>query len=255
MSAASSVTSSRRGRDRRTATAAGPPAPVTRTRVGERSGTETLRVRGGQGGGGRALGADDGAGLADHLERFAVLAGAAVAGPVTGGGEDEVVLQVGADTGLGSEAGQQPELGLGEAVDGDEPRRPEIHGRRRALETGERRHVAGGDARGLVDGAVVLVPIAGRVRVDDGGPDLRDHTLDDRDRRVHRADLRVLEVLEEEAGTDQLGGGQGLLLPVAGLAAPGAAGERQDDHLVAGRTVGGQGAADADLPLLPGRAA
>src|SRR3712207_1761979 len=112
MSAARSVTSGRRARDRRTATPAGPPAPVTSTRTGEASDTGALReVRGlGGDGGGAAPRAQDGARLADHLQRFAVLA-AAVTGPVAAGGQDEVVLHVGADAGLRTEAGQQRELG------------------------------------------------------------------------------------------------------------------------------------------------
>src|SRR4051794_35981324 len=110
MSAASSVTSGRRARERRTATPAGPPAPVTSTRTGEWSDTGALReVRGrAGGGGGAALGPDDGAGRGDPLERLAVRA-TAVAGPVAAGGEDEVVLHVAADAGLRAEAGQQPE--------------------------------------------------------------------------------------------------------------------------------------------------
>src|SRR5687767_9413529 len=97
MSAASSVTSGRRASDRRTATPAGPPAPVTSTRTGVASDTGGLRADRGREGGGRregggvALRARDGAGLAEDLQRLGVLA-AAVARPVTAGGQDEVVL-------------------------------------------------------------------------------------------------------------------------------------------------------------------
>src|SRR4051794_4219632 len=175
MSAAISVTSGRRARDRRTATPAGPPAPVTSTRTGAGSDTGALDAGRGLGGdgGGAAPGAQDGTRLADHLERFAVLA-PAVAGPVAAGGQDEVVLHVAADAGLRAEAGQQRELGVGEPVDAREPGGPEVDRGRRALVAGEHGHRPRGDGRGTVDGTVVLVPVVRRVRVDDRGLHLGD---------------------------------------------------------------------------------
>lgn len=162
MSAASSSTVGSALSDFMTDTAAGPPAPVIRTRVlrpGRRdvsaTGTCHLRVWAGTRPGrlgtgiswGRLVGArrgmprQPGGGhvgtLPDHLERLRVPA-LAEPRPVPGGGLDEVWIKVGTDLDLGPESVQRGELLLDVVIDGHEPGGPEVHGRGRRLKAVDR---------------------------------------------------------------------------------------------------------------------
>src|SRR5450759_4000295 len=147
MSAARRVTEGSARRDFSTDTAAGPPAPVTRTRTGlvtmscrvmRTSGDSTLQGRGGLGrlrdhwpagrAGGGVAGREAGA-VADHLEGLGI-APFGEPGPVPGSRGDQVGLQVGPHRNLGAEGVDGPHLRAEMRIDADEAGGPEIHGGR-----------------------------------------------------------------------------------------------------------------------------
>src|ERR1039457_2493051 len=206
MSAAMSSTVGSCRRDFMTETAAGPPAPVTRTRT-RRSGTSRcdtvylrscVRMRGCGGGACPCVASIGRRGhpcptgdaerlavrrIADHFERLGVTA-AGVAGPVACGRLDKVRLQVGPHLDLGGEGVDRFELARQVVVDVHEAGGPEVDGGRRGLETVDAAYVAHRHHGGAIGVAVVLVDVVKRMRVDRGRPYGLDDTADDADRRV-----------------------------------------------------------------------
>src|ERR1700722_343612 len=187
--------------------------------------------------------------LPDHLERLGV-APFAVAGPVARGRLDQVGLQIGPDLHLGSERVDGLELAVHLLVDGDETGGPEVHGGRRRLEAVDPAHLANGDQRRLVRVPVILVHIVQGVGVDHGRPHGRDDAGDHADRRVPLPDAGVLQVLVVERGADNLRCLPGLTGPGVLGAAAGAAAQGQDRHLVAQPPVHSQRAGRPDLDVV-----
>src|SRR5450755_1803165 len=151
MSAAMRVTEGSARSDFSTDTAAGPPAPVTRTRTGLvtmscrvmlTSGDSALQGRGGLGRlrdrrpaglvAGRVAGREAGA-VAYHLEGLGI-APFGEPGPVPGSCGDQVGLKVGPHRNLGAEGVDGPYLHVEVRVDADEAGGPEIHSGRWRLE-------------------------------------------------------------------------------------------------------------------------
>src|SRR3954453_3522950 len=155
----------------------GPPVPVTRTRR-RRSASADIdgRVQRRAGGDGNRRGVADVA-LAYDLERLDV-ARLGEPAPVAGGRAQQLLVEVAPDRGLRAVGPDRLELAVHELVDGHEAGRPELDGGRRRLVAVDAGDAAGRDERGVVHVAVVLVHVAGRVRVDRRRVDLVDDLLD-----------------------------------------------------------------------------
>src|SRR4051812_1426722 len=174
---------------RRMETADGPPAPVTSTR-GVSAGIDRLprKLEGVlllDGGGHDRLVA------VTHDLEWLDVAGGGEARPVAGRGAQQLLVEVVADLDLRCVCLNDFDLALQELIDHHEPRRLELDRGRRRLITEDSRDAAGGDQRGAMRVAVVLMDVADRVRVDRARTDVLDDLEDRADRRAALAHAGV----------------------------------------------------------------
>src|ERR1700704_1371136 len=153
----------------------GPPVPVTRIR-GARplpAGMKARRAAVLHGSVVLHSGTGNDVALSDDLERLGVERRCEPA-PVAGRRVEKIGGEVVADARLRLEGCDRLELALEHVIDRDESTRPEFGGGGGRLVGVDTGHPSGGDQAGVVRGAVILVNVAGAVRIDGRGP----HCLD-----------------------------------------------------------------------------